>query len=335
MSSIERSPRIGLVLGAGGATGHAFHAGVLAALSDSTGWDARDAEIVVGTSAGSLVGALLRAGLSAPDIAARTTDGILSPAGQELMAETDAVLAAQPQFPPRPVRRLRVPVMAAPGAFAHAARRPWRVRPTTLMAAAMPAGRISTGIVVDGVRPLFEEWPEPPLWITAVHLDTGRRVTFGRDASSEADVATAVAASCAIPGFFEPVVIDGVRYVDGGTHSPTNADLLAGLELDLVVVSSPMSIAESALRLSPDQPSRRLSRLALGREVARIRKSGTPVITFQPTAADLAVMGLNAMDASRRVEVTRTVRDSARRRIVRADARDRATILTGSTRLRA
>ena len=57
--------RIGLVLGAGGAVGHAFHAGVLAALADETGWDAREAEVVVGTSAGSVVGALLRAGMSA------------------------------------------------------------------------------------------------------------------------------------------------------------------------------------------------------------------------------------------------------------------------------
>ena len=45
------------MLGAGGAVGHAFHAGVLAALSDETGWDAGDAEVIVGTSAGSLVGA--------------------------------------------------------------------------------------------------------------------------------------------------------------------------------------------------------------------------------------------------------------------------------------
>ena len=62
-------PRIGLVLGAGGAVGHAFHAGVLAGLAEEIGWDARDAEVVVGTSAGSVVGALLRAGLTARDLA--------------------------------------------------------------------------------------------------------------------------------------------------------------------------------------------------------------------------------------------------------------------------
>jgi NTE family protein len=323
--------RIGLVLGAGGATGHAFHAGVLAALADATGWDARDAEIIVGTSAGSIVGTLMRAGLSGPDLAARATAGIVSPEGRRLMEQTDTVLASQPTLPDRLPRRMR-PSMSAPGAFAQAARHPWGVRPTALVAAALPAGSVSTDVVTDGLRPLFDAWPDEQLWIPAVQLDTGRRVVFGRDAHT--DVPTAVAASCAIPSYFEPVVIDGLRHVDGGVHSPTNADLLAGLDLDLVVISSPMSIANNALRWSPDQPARRLARLALAREANRIRKAGTPVLTFQPTEADLAAMGANAMDASRRGEVTRTVRDSARRRTVRLDARDRATLLTTSSRQR-
>ncbi|HZO16597.1 MAG TPA: hypothetical protein VFB62_25150, partial [Polyangiaceae bacterium] len=63
--------RIGLVLGAGGPVGHAFHAGVVRALHESISWDARDAAVVVGTSAGAQVGALLRAGMSADDVAAR------------------------------------------------------------------------------------------------------------------------------------------------------------------------------------------------------------------------------------------------------------------------
>ena len=155
---------------------------------------------------------------------------------------------------------------------------------------------------------LFTGWPDAPLWINAVELDTGRRVTFGRDIAHAPDVADAVAASCAIPAFFAPVVIDGVRYVDGGVHSPTNADLVAGLGLDLVIVSSPMSVAAAGFRMAPDQPARRLARYALGREVARVRRSGTPVLTFQPTDTDLAVMGLNAMEESRRAGHPRRVR---------------------------
>src|SRR5437763_16853595 len=71
-------PRIGLVLGAGGMVGHAFHAGVLAAMSEATGFDAREAEVIVGTSAGSVVGALLRAGLAPADLAAHASGAPLS-----------------------------------------------------------------------------------------------------------------------------------------------------------------------------------------------------------------------------------------------------------------
>jgi NTE family protein len=220
--------------------------------------------------------------------------------------------------------------MSAPGALARAIRQPWTTRPAALAAAFLPEGRVPTELVAAGLRPLFDEWPDAPLWINAVHLDTGRRVTFGRDPSPSPSVGDAVAASCAIPAFFEPVMIDGARYVDGGVHSPTNADLVAGLALDLVIVSSPMSIAGNGLRFAADQPARRLSRFALGREVARVRRHGTQVLTFQPTAAEVAIMGFNAMDESRRAPVTRSSYESARRRLSRADASDRTAILRSS-----
>ena len=70
----DGAPRIGLVLGAGGVAGGAFHAGVLAALEEATGWDPRTAAVVVGTSAGSITGATLRAGLPASG-PARPRDG--------------------------------------------------------------------------------------------------------------------------------------------------------------------------------------------------------------------------------------------------------------------
>src|SRR5712664_2987388 len=96
--------RIGLVLGAGGAVGHAFHVGVLAAVAEVTGWDARDAEVIVGTSAGSVVGALLRAGLSAPDLAARSTEDALSEEGQRIVARADVGRVEQPPIPARAPR---------------------------------------------------------------------------------------------------------------------------------------------------------------------------------------------------------------------------------------
>src|SRR3954471_12436637 len=78
--------RIGLVLGAGGATGHAFHIGVLAALEEATGWDPRTADVIVGTSAGAIIGALLRAGLGPRDLAARALGEDLSAEGQKVAA---------------------------------------------------------------------------------------------------------------------------------------------------------------------------------------------------------------------------------------------------------
>src|SRR5450432_3427349 len=97
-------PGIGLVLGAGGVVGHAFHAGVLAAVAESTGWDPRDADVIVGTSAGSVVGALLRAGASAPDLAARATGAPVSAAGQRLI---DRAAEGSRDLPPIPSRAER------------------------------------------------------------------------------------------------------------------------------------------------------------------------------------------------------------------------------------
>ncbi len=110
-----------------------------------------------------------------------------------------------------------------------AALRPfWMNRPGVMLAGALPAGAVPTELVAAAFRPLFgSEWPERNLWLTAVRLRDGNRVVFGRPGAPPAPVADAVAASCAIPSFFEPVTIGGVPFVDGGAHSPTNADLLA------------------------------------------------------------------------------------------------------------
>jgi NTE family protein len=320
-------PGIGLVLGAGGEVGYAFHAGVLAALADVTGWDARSAEVIVGTSAGSIAGAVLRAGCSPADLAARVTGDAVSEDGRRLLARADEANDRVRPIPAKSPRR-GLPMMSAPGALVRAALQPWNARPGSVAAAALPAGRVPTELISAGLRPLHDRWPDAPLWINAVELHTGRRVTFGRDLAHDLDVATAVAASCAIPTYFAPVEIADVRFVDGGAHSPTNADLLAGIGLDLVVVSSPMSITGNAPRFSPDQPARRLARYALGREVARIRRSGTPVLTFQPTPDDLSEFGLDAMDASMRSAVARRTRMSAGARLARADAAERVAILS-------
>ena len=73
--------RVGLVLGAGGVVGQAYHSGVLAALEHDLGWDPRTAEVIVGTSAGSITGALLRNGVPASELAAWSVRAPLSAEG--------------------------------------------------------------------------------------------------------------------------------------------------------------------------------------------------------------------------------------------------------------
>ena len=318
--------RIGLVLGAGGVTGGAFHAGVLAALAEVTGWDARTSEVIVGTSAGSLTGAVLRAGLPPVDLFHRATGRPLTPEGRRVSTG----LAPPPAgFPLRPTPGPR-PRAASADSLRRMAARPWEVRPGAVLSALLPPGRISTSMITGGIEPLFgRAWPREPLWVCAVRLDNGRRVVFGRDeARSPVSVGEAVAASCAIPSFFEPVEIGGVRHVDGGVHSPTNLDLLGGLGLDLVVVSSPMSMAGRPLpRPSAEWAVRRFCRAQLDQEAAGVRRRGTPVLAFQPTADDAAVMGRNAMDPSRRAAVADRVFASTTTRLRRSDLADRVRLL--------
>ena len=126
MLSTRGMTRIGLVLGAGGVVGQAYHSGVLAALAEIAGWDARTAEIVVGTSAGSGAAAMLRLGVSPEDLKHRACDEALSPAGQRLMRGAPAPARIDLR-PPRPSVGQRRP--AAPGLFPRAVTGRGSVRP--------------------------------------------------------------------------------------------------------------------------------------------------------------------------------------------------------------
>lgn len=326
---MSSSPRVGLVLGAGGATGGAFHAAVLASLQSVVGWDARDAAVIVGTSAGSVAGTSLRAGLSPADIFARAIDRPISAAGARLLQRAGLDATPPPLRPERASRRAALAQLPAPSALARAAVGGLGARPLAVLATLVPDGQVSTEVITQGVEALTGgKWPDAPLWICAVRASTGRRVVFGAPGGDTPPLGDAVAASCAIPGFFQPVTINEHRYIDGGAHSPTNADVLAGddardLGIDLVIVSSPMSITGRTPRLSADQPMRRWSRALLDGEARRLRRRGVPIVAFQPTADDAAVMGLNAMDPSRRAPVAAQVMDSMRRRLQSRSTRER------------
>ena len=178
-----------------------------------------------------------------------------------------------------------------------AVRAPWKVSPGSLAAALLPEGRVPSGNIAVPFENLYGgRWPAATMWIVAVQLDTGRRVVFGRPDAPDATPGEAVRASCAIPAFFEPAEIGGQRYVDGGVHSTTNSDLVAGERPDLVLVSAPMSAVRGATRVGPATAMRQIARLSLAREVAALRGRGIPVVAFQPTAADLEIMAGDSLD---------------------------------------
>jgi NTE family protein len=177
----------------------------------------------------------------------------------------------------------------------------------------LPPGLVSTEPLKDTVRRAVggESWaPHPNYWAMAVDYTSGRRVAFGRPGSPQAGLPDAVAASCAIPGFYRAVDIGGRPYVDGGVYSPSNLDVLRDEQLDLVIALSPMS------SLHVDAPRTVGERLALrmrqatgrrlGSEAKRLRAAGVEVVLIQPTARDLAVMGANLMSGRRRHEVIET-----------------------------
>jgi NTE family protein len=313
--------RIGLVLGAGGVVGHAFHAGVLAALERSTGWAPDAAGVIVGTSAGSIVAALVRAGAPAADIAGASLGRELSPAGRAVY-ERIGRRAGLPRPGLQHADLRRGP--AAPGLLL----RPWGVRPGTLGAAMLPAGRVPSEQLAAGVRNVYGSgWPGRPTWICAVGLDDGRLVVFGRDGSPPASLADAVAASCAIPAFLTPVLIGGVRYVDGGVHSATNADQLRDAGLDLVVVSCPMGLAPEAVTYGLDVPVRVATTMRLAREVAILRRRGTEAVSFLPGRADRAAMGGNPLDPRRSAPVTKQAYESTLARLEDPSVRQRLAAL--------
>ncbi|MCP4844016.1 MAG: patatin-like phospholipase family protein [Acidimicrobiales bacterium] len=317
---------VGLVLSAGGMHAAAHHAGVLSALTEATGWDPRTADVIVGTSAGATSAITLRAGLGAADQANYYIGRPLSPDGQALVDRVTTPYDL-PATPPRPESlRPANPLLVARGMFGRG-----RPRPVVALAGLLPEGTLDGTLFRERAEQFHPaRWPDRPTWICAVDLDSGRRVVFGRD-DVDADIGTAVQASCAVPGFLRPVESVGHRYVDGGIHSTTNADLLTTLGLDLVVVSSSMT-AVRGLDTWPGGPlGRAWHSRTLVREVEAIRRRGTAILVLEPTAADLALRGTDNLDPSSNGEVCETARISTLARLAHpASVRARGLLATAA-----
>jgi NTE family protein len=303
--------KVGLVLGAGGVLGGAWHTGALHALARETDWDPGSAEFIVGTSAGSLIGSLVAAGVPPWFMVAHSKgesfEGLTGPDGRparDADRSGGAVFRLHRGLPALGPGSLRMALTTLAN--------PLRHTPLQLIAGWAPAGLVSTDSIKDTVRRAVPDpWTDHPnFWAVATDYSNGRRVAFGRLDAPPAELPDAVAASCAIPGFFRPVKIGNRRYVDGGVCSPSNLDLLAGRGLDLVICLNPLSSRTGTTGFLPLDRLNALGRTnngrRLGHEARKVRAYGTEVALIQPTSDDHAVMGRNMMSGARRNDVIET-----------------------------
>lgn len=246
-----------LVLGGGGITGIAWETGVLAGLAEA-GVDLTGADLVVGTSAGSVVGAQVTSGAGIEELYARQLE---PPSSERVARMTRAALA-----------RYAWAMLRSRGRDEE-----FRRRVGALARAAADAGLTPSEeerLAVIGSRLVSTEWPDRRLVVTAVDAETGEFRALDRD--SGVPLLQAVAASCAVPGVYPPVTVDGRRYVDGGMRSAANADLAEGHERVVVLAPIPRGVGPLAsvdaqvtgmvarvAVVSPDEASRR----AIGRNV--------------------------------------------------------------------
>ncbi len=297
--------RRGLVLGAGGVLGAAWTIGALDALSEVEGFAPHEADVIVGTSAGSVLAALLGSGLTAHDLLDHQRG---MPLSRELALEWSYDASTGGAHPTRP--RLAV---GSPALLRRSLTRPRQVPPLAVLAALTPPGTgtlAEVGSMVASVSGPDGWAPRDGVWVVAMDYDSGRRVAFGREGAPAARLDEAVTASCAIPGWYAPVLVDGRRYVDGGTLSATSADLLAREPLDEVYVLAPMaSFVSDHPRPVAARLERRLRRQVTRRliqEAQSVSRGGAAVTVLAPGPEDLAEIGANLMDPRRRLAVLET-----------------------------
>jgi NTE family protein len=266
--------RRALVLGGGGITGIGWEIGVLAGLADA-GVDLTGADLVVGTSAGSVVGAQVTAGGDLGALFERQ----LEPPAEERLAQLRRGTLARYAWAMFRTRGHDQEFRRRVGAVALAAEK----------AGATPSEEERLRII--GSRLVSQEWPRRSLILTAVDAQTGEFRTFDRE--SGVPLVRAVAASCAVPGVYPPVTIEGRRYVDGGMRSPANADLAEGY--DRLVVLAPIARGVGPMTSVDAQVTAMVARVAV----------------VSPDEAGRAAIGKNVLDPAARASSARAGRAQA------------------------
>ncbi len=257
--------RRALVLGGGGITGIAWELGLLHGLALG-GVDLASADLVVGTSAGSVVGALLRSEVPLGELYEQQ----LAPATGEVSARLGPLALARVVMP-----------FLLPGTAVQKRARLGR------MARRMHPDGGAERVEVIRARLVGDRWPEGALKVTAVDADTGAFTVFDRD--GDVDLVHAVASSCAVPMVWPPVRVGERHFIDGGFRSTTNADLATGHDRVVVVAPLPRSFSRAT---------------SIPAQVARTGASRSAVVV--PDATALTAIGKNVLDPAKRADAART-----------------------------
>ena len=258
-------------MGGGGVVGVAWETGILKGLRDG-GLEPAAAELIVGTSAGSITGTQVRAGRSLDELYAAQIAPYRGEIRQQMANLDMAALTALFQT--------------------------WAAAPEMTEAIAREIGQMALGArTVDeaswlgaiGATLGVNDWPDGGLIVVAVDAESGTLAAWDR--ASTAPLLPAVASSCAVPGMFPPVTINGRRYMDGGVRSVSNADLARGH--DVVLIVAPIGARVEGIG--------RVSRQALDAEAHELRAAGAAVEVVLPDDAALAAFGPDLMNPAQRV----------------------------------
>ncbi len=263
-------PSKALVLSGGGITGTAWELGVLFALEES-GVDVSDAELIVGTSAGSSVGAQITSGLSLEELYNRQ----LKPIHETKERPVD--------FDGHKFRQMMAAaIMSSPDSQTARA----RIGEAALAAPTM--GEEERLEIMASRLPVHEWNLERKLIINAVDAETGEWVKFDQD--SGVPLLLAVSASSAVPGIYPPTTINNRRYIDGGMSSGTNADTAQGYDRVLIIVAEPSMIAPA---MGPT-----MHRITFQEELAQLKASESQVMVISPNEESIEAKGPNPLDAN-------------------------------------
>ncbi|MCW2813309.1 MAG: Patatin-like phospholipase [Nocardioides sp.] len=259
-----------LVLGGGGITGIAWETGILAGLAEA-GVDLTGADRVIGTSAGSIVGAQITSGTGLDELYRRQ---LLPPA---VLGDTAPLASIGPSV----AVRYATSLVRARGDIERFGRILGR------QAVALHA-RGRTPTVAERYQQVAMrigglEWTDRDLVVTAVDAATGELASFGpRSSTPEVSLEDAVNASCAVPCVYPPIPVGHRTLIDGGVRSGANADLAAGF--DPVVVLSPLDRGVGPIRSAAQQ----------------LTELGVRHVVITPDAGSRLAIGKNVLDPAAR-----------------------------------